>query len=96
MNQLPLIVPESAAWYVRTALDRAIRKSQEDVEQSKKFLTRLDEREKSGTFDSEDKKEYLDEIRESARGMLNYQEQWLREAKQAFAQLPDALRPNME
>lgn len=76
-------IPDAAVWYVRTAIDRGYRRTRENVQNLKKWIDKFE--------DSED--EMVREMVESSRGMLSYEQQWLREAEKAFLTLPASVRP---
>jgi hypothetical protein len=87
-NQTFHQVPDSAAFYVRNALDRAIRQAKEVIDKNQKFLVKM-----ASTPKPNVPAEYIEEMTSSAKFIIDYQRQWLREAQAEFAKLPDALRP---
>lgn len=75
-------VPESATFYVRGALNRALSITKQDAEEIRKHLA--------------EHPELPHTIKMSLMGAVEYHEQWLKEATAEFRNLPDGLRPNLD
>lgn len=77
-------VPRGAQFYVKGGLQRALHATLDSIKMLRKTA---DEVEAEG----DKRKAFPFEL----RGVADYQQQWLGEALEAFAQLPDDLRPDM-
>ncbi|WBP87029.1 hypothetical protein [Kitasatospora cathayae] len=75
----PIVVPQSAAWYVRVGLATAL-------EYTEKFI--------ADTEDLLAKEDAPGAIRQSLEGMLRHKHQLLGEMRDEYATLPDEIRPH--
>lgn len=73
-------IPEETAFYVRGAIERGITSVELQIQKMNKMLN------------NPKLAEFAEEFGMS--GTLAYQEQWLREAKNALVQLPKEIRPH--
>ena len=74
-------VPQSAEWYVRSAIIKALIVNQSNVEAIRAALA---DKTLAGTWAS------------SYENIMAYELQWRREAWAEFEKLPDGLRPNLD
>lgn len=72
-------VTDSDAWYVRGGLHRVLTMMEDQVTDAKTAL--------------EENPDIAGTIKMSVEGMISYNEQWLREAREAFGRLPKELSP---
>lgn len=84
-------IPEDAAWYVKTGLDRAIREAKRAVELADKRLDHLQNLPDAEPGNKDDK--FVLEFIAQTKDLRAYYSQWLREATAAYKTLPKELQP---
>lgn len=82
-------VPDSAAFFIRGGLDRAIRQVKREISQNEKFVLRME------TDKPDVPEDVLEEMIAQANWMIEHNRQWLREATAEFAKLPRQLAPDL-
>lgn len=89
-------IPDSAVWYVRTGLERAIMFLSDKIRDIDNTYddpnSKLNQKLNSADL-SESDKEAFQHIRDEMKGIREYHAQWLHEAKQSYAKLPAEVRP---
>ena len=74
-------IPDRAVWYIRGAMNRALMETEREIDSLERSIRNF-ERDSIVTRD-------LD-------GIIDYNRQWLSEARAYFADLPDDIRPSRD
>lgn len=73
------LVPTEAVFYVRSGLDRAIHAMKREIKEAEQYIKLNPEMPTT--------------VKGSLEGMIEYHQQWLAEAREAFRTLPVGLQP---